>query len=45
VKKHKPWLDNVLIQIGIKQGEALSPLLFNFDLEFAFGRFRKTKWH
>jgi hypothetical protein len=32
------------IQNGLKPGDALSPLLFNFDLEYALGRSRKTRW-
>jgi hypothetical protein len=32
--------DNFPIQNGLKQGDALSPLLFNFALEYA----RKTRW-
>jgi hypothetical protein len=28
--------DNFLIQNGLKQGDALLPLLFNFALEYAF---------
>jgi hypothetical protein len=33
-----------LIQNGIKQGDALLPLLSNFALEYATGRAKKTKW-
>jgi hypothetical protein len=29
------WSDNFPIQNGLKQGEALSPLPFNFALEYA----------
>jgi hypothetical protein len=32
------------IQNGLKQGYALSPLLFNFALECDIGRSRKTRW-
>jgi hypothetical protein len=30
--------DSLAIQNGLKQGDALSPLLFNFALEYALGR-------
>jgi hypothetical protein len=33
---------NSPIQHGLKQGDALSPLLFNFVLEHAIRKFRKT---
>jgi hypothetical protein len=29
------------VQSGLKQGDALSPLLFNFDLEYA----KRKDWH
>jgi hypothetical protein len=32
------------IQNGLKQGEALSPLLLNFVLEYAIRRSRQTSW-
>jgi hypothetical protein len=32
--------DTFSFQIGLKQGDALLPLLFNMSL----GRFRKTRW-
>jgi hypothetical protein len=32
------------IQNGLKQGDGLSPLLFNFALEYALGRAKKTRW-
>jgi hypothetical protein len=35
VRIDKHLSDNFLIQNGIKQGDALSPLLFNFALEYA----------
>jgi hypothetical protein len=39
VRTGKQLSDNFPIQNGLKQGDALSPLLFNF----ALGRCRKTK--
>jgi hypothetical protein len=36
--------DSFPIQNGLKQGDALSPLLLNFALEYALGRCRKTRW-
>jgi hypothetical protein len=36
--------DTFPIQNGLKQGEASMPLLFNFALEYAIRRFRKTRW-
>jgi hypothetical protein len=35
--------DSFPIQNGLKQGDALSPLLFNFALEYAIRKIRKTK--
>jgi hypothetical protein len=37
--------DSFPVQNDLKQGDALSPLLFNFALEYAIGRCRKTKWY
>jgi hypothetical protein len=40
--------DNFLIQNGLKQGGALTPLLFNFALEYAIRKIKETpvglKW-
>jgi hypothetical protein len=36
--------DSFPVQNGLKQGDALSPLLFNFSLEYAIRRVRKTRW-
>jgi hypothetical protein len=33
--KHMVMSDNFPIQNGLKQGDALTPLLFNFALEYA----------
>jgi hypothetical protein len=35
---------NFPIQNVLKQGDALSPLLFNFALECASGKSKKTRW-
>jgi hypothetical protein len=35
VRIHKHLSDSFSIQNGLKQGDALSPLLFNFALEYA----------
>jgi hypothetical protein len=35
--------DNFPIQSGLKQGDALSPLLFNFSLEYAIRKFQANQ--
>jgi hypothetical protein len=35
--------DKFPIQNGLKQGDALSPLLFNFGLEYAIRRFQEKQ--
>jgi hypothetical protein len=35
--------DNVPMQNGLKQGDALAPLLFNFALEFTIRKVQETK--
>jgi hypothetical protein len=44
IGKHLP--DSFPIQNGLKQGDALSPLLFNFALEYAIRKTSgtETKW-
>jgi len=41
VGKHLP--DMIPIRHGFKQGDALSPFLFNFALEYAIRRVRQTR--
>jgi hypothetical protein len=38
VRIGKHLSDSFPIQIGLKQGDALSPLLFNFALDYAVGK-------
>jgi hypothetical protein len=44
VRIRKRLSDSFLIQNGLKQGDALSPLLFNFALEYAIKVVQKTRW-
>jgi hypothetical protein len=39
ISKH--FSDNIPIQNGLKQGDALSPLLFNFALEYSIRKVRE----
>jgi hypothetical protein len=39
----KYLFDNFPIQNGLKQGDSLSPLLFNFDLEYAVKKVQKNQ--
>jgi hypothetical protein len=43
VRIDKHFSDSFLIQNGLKQGDALSPLLFNFALDYAIRNVRKTQ--
>jgi hypothetical protein len=42
VRIGKHLSDSFPIQKGLKQGEALSPLRFNFSLEYAIRRIQET---
>jgi hypothetical protein len=42
-KVHKQLSDNFPIQNSLKQGDALSPFLFNFALEYAIRKVWKTQ--
>jgi hypothetical protein len=44
VRIGKHLSDSFLIQNGLKQGDALSPVLFNFALDMPLGRSRKIRW-
>jgi hypothetical protein len=39
----KGWSDTFPIQNGLKQGDALSPLLFNFVSEYVFRKVQQKK--
>jgi hypothetical protein len=39
----KHFYDNFPIQNGLKQGDALSPLLFNFALEYAIRKVKRNR--
>ena len=43
VRAGKNLSDMFPIRNGLKQGDALSPLLFNFALEYAIGRVQGTR--
>jgi hypothetical protein len=44
VRIGKNLSDNFPIQNGLKQGDALSPLFFNFALEYAIRKVQETRW-
>jgi hypothetical protein len=43
VRKSKNLSDNFVIQNGLKQGDALPPLLFNFVLEYVIRKAIKSE--
>jgi hypothetical protein len=43
VRIGKYWSDNFPIQNGLKQGDALTPQIFNFALEYVIRKFQENQ--
>jgi hypothetical protein len=44
VRISKHLSDNSPIRNGLKQGDASTPLLFNFALEYTIGKVKENQW-